>query len=132
VYAKPAYDAARNVMSVFDDDLVRAADVPCEADAGQKLALTVYRHAKTKKTVVATWLSGAVPSDANETVPVDFRFERGGIEEPVYADLRTGVVYRIPAESVAREGEALVLRRIPVYDSPVLLADRAALTLEAK
>jgi hypothetical protein len=129
---KPAYDAARNVMSVFDDDLVRAEDVPCAADAAQKLALTVYRHAKTKKTVVATWLCGAVPSDSNETVPVDFRFARGGIEEAVYADLRTGRVYRIPAESVAREGEALVLRRIPLYDSPVLLADRAALTLEAK
>ena len=131
-YAKPAYAAARNVMSVFDDDLVRAEDVPCAADAGQKLALTVYRHAKTKKLAVATWLCGAVPSDANETVPVDVRFARGGIEEPVYADLRTGWVYRVPAESVAREGEALVLRRIPVYDSPVLLADRAALPVETK
>ena len=61
---------------------------------------------------------------------MDFRFARGGIEEAVYADLRTGRVYRIPAESVARDGDALVLRRIPVYDSPVLLADRAALTIE--
>ena len=131
-YAKPAYDAARNVMSVFDGDLLRAEDVPCTADAGQKLALTVYRHAKTKKVVVATWLCGAVPSDANEAVPVDFRFARGGLGEPVYADLRTGRVYRVPEEAVSRDGETLALRRIPVYDSPVLLADRAALTVEAR
>jgi hypothetical protein len=129
---KPSYFAAQHVMSVFDDRLSRLPDYPCTTNAAEKLAVHAYARAQTKQQVVAAWFCGGVPWDSNATTPVDFRFKQGDFQEPVYADLRTGVVYRIPKENWSREGDEFVVRGIPVYDSPILIAEKSALTIEEK
>jgi hypothetical protein len=49
------------------------------------------------------------------------------IEDPVWADLRSGAVYALPKSAYERDGERLIIRQFPVYDSVVLLADKSAL-----
>ncbi len=130
-YAKPAYFAAQHVFSVFDDSLSRMADFPFTVKATNKVALYAYRQKATGKQAVTLWLSGAMPSDSDATIPLDIALPRGEFTEPVYADLRTGEVYSLPEANWTRAGGGARLRQIPVYDSPILIAERGVLPLQA-
>ena len=51
------------------------------------------------------------------------------MNEPVWADLLTGRVYAFPKANVREvDGETFYFD-VPVYDSPCILAERAALDL---
>jgi hypothetical protein len=129
-YAKPAYFAAQYVFTVFDDSLIRIADFPFTVNEANKVTLSAYQQKATGKQVVAIWFSGAMPNDSNMTTTLDITLARGEFTEPVYADLRTGEVYAIPKANWSRDGDGVVFRQIPVYDSPILIAERSGLELE--
>ena len=44
--------------------------------------------------------------------------------------LRTGDVYENPVNDWSREGSEYSFKNIPVYDSPVIIADKSVLWLE--
>jgi GH35 family endo-1,4-beta-xylanase len=123
---KPAYQAAQNVFSIFDDRLARMPDYPHTCSATQELAVSAYRR-KDGAQAVAVWFRGAVPSDSNAKTPVDLVFAKGEFSEPVLVDLRTGQVRAIPGAHRARGPDGWTFRGIPVYDSPVLIAEKAML-----
>jgi hypothetical protein len=128
-YAKPAYFAAQNVFAVFDDSLSRIADFPFTVSGTSKVALSAYQKKASGNQVVTIWFSGAMPSDSNATTRLDVTLARGEFTEPVYADLRTGKVYAIPKANWSRVGDGVVLHQIPVYDSPILVAEKGVLSL---
>jgi hypothetical protein len=128
-YAKPAYFAAQNVFAIFNDSLVRVTNFTCTASVTN--AVAAFAHAsKAGDRVVTLWFKGAMPSDSNAKTLVDFTFHASRFAAPVYADLRTGAVYSIPQANWSRVGDGVVLRQIPVYDSPIVIADRGALLLK--
>ncbi len=131
-YAKPAYAAAQRVFSVFDAALVRIADYPATVPDQKKLALFAYRHKTSGLQAITLWFKDKVPADTNTFAPLDVTLERGAFTEPVYADLLTGDVRAIPQANWSRVGEGIAFRQLPIYDSPVLIADRALLTLEPR
>ena len=128
-YAKPAYFAAQNVFAIFDDSLVRVTNFPCTASVTNPVAAFAYAG-KTADQVVTLWFKGAMPSDSNSKTPVDLTFLASRFTTPVYADLRTGEVYSIPKANWSRAGEGVVFRQIPIYDSPILIAEKGILALE--
>lgn len=71
-----------------------------------------------------------MPQHENNYEKVNFQFKQGYFEDPVYVDLRTGDVYEIPDKDWNREGTKYTFYNIPVYDSPVMIADRSVLYLE--
>ncbi|MEI7732553.1 MAG: hypothetical protein WCO56_23480 [Verrucomicrobiota bacterium] len=125
-YAKPAYFAAQNVFAIFDDSLVRVTNFTCTASVTNTVAAFAYAS-KTGDQVVTLWFKGAMPSDSNNTKPVDFTLHASRFTDPVYADLRTGEVYSLPKASWSPTGDGVVLRQIPIYDSPILIAEKATL-----
>jgi hypothetical protein len=128
-YPKPAYYAVQNLASVFDDRLTRIRDYPVETPAGLPLSVHGYEHRGLGWQVVAAWFHDKIPSDENKKTPVDFTFARGRFTEPVYVDLRTGVVYEIPRTHWEHEGGVHRFKAIPCYDSPILIADKQALSV---
>ena len=129
-YAKPAYRAAQHLFSLFDDDLVRQRDFAPQASTTEKLAIYGFRQRATGRWVVATWASGGVPNESLATTAVDFDLPGADFEAPVLADLRTGRVYEIPAAHVVRTaGAGVRLLKVPVYDSPIVVAERSVLRL---
>ena len=119
---KPAYQAAQNVFAIFDDTLERIGDLKYTAPTANRLAVHGWRKKECGAPVVAVWFSGQTPADSNATTPVDFTFPGLSFKEPVYVDLLTGKVYAIPAS----------LKQIPIYDSPILIAEKSALPLDMK
>jgi hypothetical protein len=73
-----------------------------------------------------------MPTDGNATTPVELTVLRGSFRDPVWVDLRDGTVRAIPADGWSRRGSTYVFRRVPVYDSPVLIADRSAIPIRGQ
>ena len=70
-----------------------------------------------------------IPSDDFTTRPAVFEWEGAPLKEPVWVDLFTGAVYEIPAKRQIVHSCGVSLVRIPAYDSPCLVTERAALDL---
>ena len=70
------------------------------------------------------------PSDDFTTRPNVFEWEVAPLKEPVWVDLFTGAVYEIPAKQQVVHSCGVSLVRIPVYDSPCVVAERCALEFE--
>jgi len=126
---KPAYQAAQHVFSLYDDRIERLADFPFECGTTQKVSVLGCRRKDGAGQMVAVWFSGTVPSDSNATTPVDLVLAKGDFREPVLADLRTGLVRSIPGARISKGAKGWEIRGIPLYDSPVLIAEKAALPL---
>ncbi len=128
-YAKPAYRAMQHVTAIFDPTLTRIPNYPYLAATDSALAVFGYRQQHSDEQVVTLWLSGSTPRNMNETVSLDLTFPQAKFSDPVYVDLRMGDVYAIPADRWTRRGTEYRFTGIPVYDSPVLIADRSAIPM---
>ena len=124
---KIAYYAVQNVAAVFDDTLERMPDYPCEVQCAKATAFHAYKNKSSGQHVLVFWDKSAVPSNQNDAVPATFTIAKGSFTEPVWVDLITGGIHAIPAEKIARDGEKLVFKDIPVYDAPTLIADKSLL-----
>jgi hypothetical protein len=122
---KPSYYAVQNLAAVFDDRLRRRRDFRYQAGTTRSLSAFAYADTTSGQQVVTVWLDEAGPSDGNATTPVDLTVEGGRFTEPVWVDLRTGAVRSLPANTWTRRGATYVFRGVPLYDSPVLIADRS-------
>ncbi|MBI5770339.1 MAG: hypothetical protein HZA93_21365 [Verrucomicrobia bacterium] len=129
-HVKPIYHAAQSVFAIFDDTVQRIPDYPFTTTATRKTALTGYRSGPGATHIVAVWFNDAAPVDSNEVTTVDLTLSAGRFSEPVLVDLRTSTVYALPQANWSRTG-GVTLRNLPLYDSPLLIADRAALRLAA-
>ena len=70
-----------------------------------------------------------VPSDDFTTRPAVFEWTGAPLKEPVWVDLFTGAVYEVPAKRQIVHSCGVSFVRIPVYDSPCVLTERAALSM---
>jgi hypothetical protein len=126
-HLKPAYSAAQTVFSIFDDTLVRIPDYASSSTALRGLALSGYRRTSDGAQVAALWFSDAPPADANGVSLADVTLKDGKFTEPVLVDVRTSTVYALPKGTWTQGAAGTVLRAVPIYDSPMLIAERAAL-----
>ena len=129
-HVKAAYRAAQTVFAIFDDTLVRVADFPMKAKATRPLSVTGYRRNRDGAQVVALWFNEAPPVEVNAVSPTDIALAVGKFTEPVLVDVRTGVVYAWPKEKWTQRVDGAEFRAVPIYDSPVLIAERAVLTID--
>ena len=70
-----------------------------------------------------------IPSDSFITRPAVFEWEGAALKDPVWVDLFTGAVYELPSSRQIVHSCGITFVRIPVYDSPCVLTERAALDL---
>ena len=139
---KIAYYAVQNVASVFDCELERCTvDLSISID-DKTIALYEYRRrGEDRLPVYVFWEHGDLkefdaksnpqcPSDSFQYRPVLFKLSRT-MNDPVWVDMLTGKVYEFPRSNIIPDGSdgACLCKMVPVYDSPCLLAERAALDL---
>ena len=128
---KASYRAAQHIFSLFDDSWVRLREFAIRAETSEKLAAYAFRQPETGKHLVVAWASGAMPTESLATTAIDLELPGITLAEPVVGDLRTGIVYRVPPEHIVRApGAPLRIRQMPIYDSPIVVAERTALRLQ--
>ncbi|MBC8010240.1 MAG: hypothetical protein H7067_09095, partial [Burkholderiales bacterium] len=128
-HPKDAYFAMRNIFSIFDDRLARITDFTSSSNTAAALRVFGYRQTATGKTIATVWFSGATPTNSNALTPVTLTFGPADLTDPVWVDIRDGTVRSIPAAQWSRNGDTYTFNAIPLYDSPVLIADRSAIPL---
>ena len=127
---KPAYLAAQVVFTVFDDTLERLPHYPFSSTALRGVALTGYQRTAGDGQVAAYWFADAPPAEANGVTLADFALPGGRFREPVLVDVRTNRVYAIPPAQWTQSAEGTAFRSMPVYDAPMLIAEKSALPLD--
>ena len=144
VRPKIAYYAVQNVAAVFDDRLERIKDLesthnlaaakPGESryrlGTDRRVAFSGYRHGTTGKHLYAMWLADNIPDNEIRTRPVDVSIAGAEFAEPVWVDVITGAVHAIPKGQWSRTAAVSTFKAIPLYDAPVLIADRSLIGLE--
>jgi hypothetical protein len=76
------------------------------------------------------WVNGGIPTNRFDLKPVDIEVKTGNFDKPVWVDLMTGQVHEIPAKQWTKTGNTYRFTGIPVYDSPILIADQSLLSLQ--
>ena len=128
-YVKPAYYAAQTVFAIFDDTLPRVKDYAFSTTALREVALSGYRRERDGAQVAALWFSDAPPAEANGVSLADVKLRAGKFTEPVLVDVRTSTVYALPKTGWTQDDKGTVFRALPIYDSPMLIVEKSALTL---
>jgi hypothetical protein len=118
---KTAYYAVQNVVSIFDDTLERVADT---VECSTNVVAYAYRKKATGQPLLTLWIKTGVPSDDNTTVKATVTIRKTRFQDPVWVDLITGGIHEIPAAMVATDGENVTFKDIPLYDAPVVIADK--------
>lgn len=140
---KKAYYAVQHVASVFDNTLERLKDVKhtyniSSAAPGERkytvntdrgLAVFGFQNRKSQKQLYVIWNKECIPSNQNHIVNREFTISEGNFDEPVFVDIITGGVYEIPASDWSKIGKTYTFKRIPVYDAPVLIADKSLIKI---
>ena len=122
---KLAYYAVQNAVSVFDDRLERIKAPAIEVTDEKATACFAYRDKATGQNLVALWDDSATPGDSFATRPVQVTVKGLAFKEPVWVDLVSGRIYEIPSERVSVSGNATTFKDLPLYDAPILIAEKA-------
>lgn len=143
VRPKIAYYAIQHVTSIFDHTLERLNTLKhthqmasrgsrptYSLNTDRSISVYGYRNKETQRQLYAMWADDAIPRDGHELKRLEFSVENGSFNDPVYVDIITGGVYEIPAEQLSMEGDIYTFKNIPVYDSPVLVADRSLISMK--
>ena len=131
VYRRPSYFAMQNVFSYIDDEVLPVGvctNVPfiveSRFDPRDTAArrITEAKFSRHGQNVVFLWYSDNRPSDMLGFDRITLKLA-ANLENPVWVDMITGRVFEIPAESVERKDGAMVLKNLPMWDSPIMIAD---------
>lgn len=142
---KLAYYAVQNVASIFDNSLERIKnirdtynsefipenpeDVAMTKNTDRSLAVYGYRNKTSKLNIFTIWQDEAIPTNSQEKKMLNFTFTNARFEHPVYVNIITGNIYDIPASQWSKNGTKYTFRNIPVYDGPILIADKKLLRI---
>ena len=99
-------------------------DVPYEVN--------VARFEKKGSPVLLAWYAHRIPSDALVFDTVRLSVPGVSFKDPVWMDMVTGRVFEIDPKDVETQGGTTAFRRLPVWDSPVLLAERGNVELKGQ
>ncbi|TDH29335.1 hypothetical protein EXU57_01330 [Segetibacter sp. 3557_3] len=137
---KMAYYAMQNVAAIFDHSLQRLKDLHPTFNADPRVDTLEHRYAKntdrsisvygyekisTKMQLYSIWNDEYIPTNSNTTRNITLTFLNANFSEPVYVDLITGAVFEIPSGNWTRKGNKYTFKDMPIYDSPILIADKS-------
>ncbi len=128
VALKESYGAYQHTTAIFDHRLKRIPNYAYTVDSDSSLSVFAYQS-NFDRQVVVLWKDSQNPTNSNAKSPMTFEFPAGNFDTPVLVDLRTGQVYELPESSWNKNGTHYTFENIPVYDSPVLIADQSLILL---
>lgn len=127
IYKRPAYYAVQHMMGFFDDAVKPVGLLACESGASRKLTAAGFDKAGTA--VALLWYGDQIPGDDLARDRVDVTVKGVTFKDPVYVEMITGKVFELDRSSWKCGGGNTTLTRLPVWDSPVMLAEREQVPL---
>ncbi len=119
VYRRPSFYAMQHVFSYFDEDVHPTG---IEKQTVNKKELTIASFERQSTSIKVLWFSGAQPGDTVAYEKGDVVLKGYMSRDLVWVDLLTGKICTIPTENVVREKDQIILKNVPLWDSPVMIA----------
>ena len=130
VYKRPKFYAVQHVTSVFTPDMKSTHDI--KVSASDEAELSSYGLCKSGKEVgCVLWLSGRRPTSSLKRQLMNITVEGMTFNDPVYVDMLTGKVHDLSNLKKKVRGAKIVFKKLPVWDSPVLIIERSAINMAA-
>ena len=136
---KRAFDAVRNIVTVFDSETTRVK----RRVSSPETSLQLWEFERRGAPLFVFWTAGdwefadggwrmayRRPGDSLETRPAVLVWPGKPFRDPVWIDLLTGEVRAFPRDRMVASADGTVFTGVPVFDSPCLLAERAAVETE--
>jgi hypothetical protein len=124
---KLSYLAAQNVFSIFDDSFQPAKILKGPAP---EISLFSYQKKDSNQAVVTAWINSAPASESVETTPKDITVPGVVFTDPVYVDLISGKVYRIPKDQWSSDKKNTTFTKLPLWDCPIAIAEASLIPLK--
>lgn len=127
IYKRPTFYAVQHMMGFFDDAVKPVGLLACETAAKRQPTAAGFEKAGTP--VALLWYGDKVPNDELAWEPADLTVKGAAFKDPVYVEMITGKVFELAPGSWTSEGGNTRLTQLPLWDSPVMLAERAQVPL---
>ena len=127
IYKRPAYYAVQHMMSFFDDAVKPVGILEYESDSPRTLTVAGFEKAGTP--VALVWYSDEIPSDELAWDKIDVTIKGVTFRDPVYVEMITGKVFELDKSAWKSDGGNTTLTQLPMWDSPMMLAERAQVDL---
>lgn len=127
IYKRPAYYAVQHMAGFFDDAVQPVGELQHQSTSPR--TMTVAGFQKNGTSVALVWYKDKVPCDELKWDLVDLSIQKATFKDPVYVELITGKVYALDKSAVTATADGVALRQLPVWDSPVMIAERAQVPL---
>jgi hypothetical protein len=127
IYKRPSFYAVQHMVSFFDDTVVPHGEREYESPAGRKMAIAVFK--KQRSTAVLIWYKDRIPTDNLKWDAVDVEMEGVTFTDPVCVEMISGKVYVIDKSNWADTKDSTQFGRLPVWDSPIMIAERSLIEL---
>ncbi|MCC5805795.1 MAG: beta-galactosidase [Opitutales bacterium] len=126
---KAAFGAYQRVATLFRGELERLREM-CVQNAPVDFTAFAFSRADTPGAAVALWFTDDRPRDEFAERLVDLTVAGlPPITDPVVVDLLTGEVRSAPPAMLTAGEDGIRLKRFPVGDYPLIIADRSWVTL---
>lgn len=129
-YQKPAFTAVQNVTSIFDNSLRPLSHFAYETDEDKNLYCFAHENIHSKRQLVVLWKGNNIATHSETTKNSKITIYGGNFENPVWVDLRTGQVKNIQESAWTKKGNKYEFNSIPIYDSPILIADKSLVQIK--
>ena len=126
VKVKPAYYTVQNMATLFDATVVPAKIQVYAAGAGaDSLAIYTFRQKGGGIPIIAFWDASMYPLNENAVSRATLDVRVAEMKEPVWIDMVTGAIYRIPDRMFIRLRKRALFEDVPYYDSPAVITERS-------
>ena len=130
VKVKPAYYTVQNIATLFDSTVEAGGfDVDLmPGEGGEGLVTYTFCQKGSGVPIIAFWDASKHPENGNEIRRATLSAVIERPKEPVWIDLVTGAIYRLPERMVIgdhRGRRSTLFEGVPYYDSPAVITERA-------
>ena len=129
-HAKVAYRAVQHITAIFDDTIKRIDGYDCKVSGGgEKNGYSTFGYrAADGGQIVTLWRDSDTPGTRPEKELLTLTIANGRFKQPVWVDMLSGEVHKIPDSAWLSQGSQVTFRHVPVYDHVVLIAEQTAIS----
>ncbi len=128
VYKRPSYYAVQHTVNVLDGNVNPAGEPEYKANTLRDISIVKIKN--DQPFGIMLWYGDRIPSDDLTWDLVDITVKDLTFRDPVYVEMITGRVYEIPDYNRRTVGNDTKFRDLPVWDSPVLIAERSQVKIK--
>ncbi len=122
IYKRPSYYGVQHMASFFDDSVIAIGELQYDSNSYRKLTVAGFK--KDNKSVLLAWYKDRIPDDELKWDIITLSIKGETFIDPVYVEIITGKVYEIAKSDWEINGENTLFKNIPMWDSPVMIAER--------